>query len=139
MQVLWGYTSPQMLQHLMALFEGDLQLHEKGLLRTEPITTFADLGSRGQHPQNIWVELKRHLPKPQLPKLHYMWLPMKHNVLGLFSRNVAMILPHELFPAIYHCYPGMWKNMIYGSVDTCREFWRAVSGSEHFRHRNSCL
>ena len=88
MQVLWGFTSPQMLQHLMALFEDDLQMHERGMLQVRPIAKLANLGTSGRHPQHVWRDFKECLPTPRLPKLHYMWLPMKHNVLGNFSRQV---------------------------------------------------
>ena len=133
MQVLWGHQTPQLLQHTMALFEEDLQMHATGKLHMAPIEKLAGLGTRGQHGNNVWRDLKACLPEPRLPKLHYLWLPMKHNVLGRFAKNVAMILPHELFSAIYHCYPGMWTKMIYGSEATCKNFWGAVSDSEHYR------
>lgn len=130
MSVLWGHMSPQMLQKIMYLFAGDLKLYESGALDMEHVKKLASLGSSGSYPNNCWAELKRLLPKPKLPKLHYVWLPMKHNVLGRFWRHVPMMLPHELFGAIYNLYPEMWKKIVCPGRETCQRFWAAVAGHD---------
>ena len=44
-----------------------------------------------------------------------------------------MLLPHELFAAIYEHYPEMWKRIVIDSEQTCQTFWNSVQGSQHFR------
>ena len=97
------------------------------------VSKLASLGTRGSCAQHIWRDLQKWLPKPKLPSLHYMFLPLYNSVLGRFSKSVPMILPHKLFPAIFHHYPIMFDKLVYGSRDHCRRFWKSVSNSEHFR------
>ena len=51
---------------------------------------------------------------------------------GNFVRSVGMLLPHEMFAAIYEFYPAMWKKFVCPSVDSIRAFWEAVRGSEQY-------
>ena len=43
-----------------------------------------------------------------------------------------MILPHELFAAIYHNYKKAWTLRICPSSAELRKFWDSVSHSTHF-------
>ena len=133
MMVLWGHISPQLLQKVMELFEQDLDNHAKGKLNTDPIHKFASMGTKGTYANNIWRDFKALLPEPKLPKLHDVLLPMVHNVLGVFRRKVPMILPHELFAAIYKHYPDMWNKIIYGGSEHCKQFWNSVRKGPHFQ------
>jgi hypothetical protein len=140
MMVLWGHISPQLLQKVMALFRDDLKLYKEGHLDLNGIDQLEGIGNKGKHPNNCWRDLKDMLPKPNLPKLFRLLLPMKHTTLGKFKHSVPMLLPHVLFAAIYEHYPLMFDKIIYGSLGTCRKFWQAVKGSPHFdshpvRHR----
>ena len=131
--VLWGQISPQLLQKIMSFMVDDLKLYDADILDTAHIQKLAGLGTNGAHPNNTWAELKRMLPTPKLPKLHYMWLPMRHNVLGRFWKHVPMLLPHELFSAIYTHYPLIWTKIVCPGQQTVSRFWKAVQGSEQFR------
>ena len=133
MQVLWGAQTPQNLQKCVELFEMDLEASRNGTLEMSGITKLAGLGARGARSQHCWSGLLAWLPKPNLPPLHWVFLPLHHNILGKFSKNMPMILPHKLFPAIWRHYPLMFDKLVYGSADHCRKFWRAVKGSEQFR------
>jgi len=133
MMVLWGHISPQLLQKVMGLFSDDLRLHKAGTLDVSGIDKLRDIGSKGEHPNNCWRDLLTLLPKPNLPKLHRLLLPLSHNTLGKFTNFLPMLMPHVLFAAIYEFYPLMWEKIIYGSRLTCQKFWRAVSGSPQFR------
>ena len=133
MMVLWGQMSPQLLQTLMGHMVADLELYDQDLLDVQSIKKMARLGTYGRYPNNVWTEFKNLLPTPKLPKLHYFWLPMRHNVLGRFWKQVPMLLPHELFSAIYHHYPAMWKKIVYPGQEVCKKFWKAVEGSEQFK------
>jgi hypothetical protein len=130
MSVLWGSVSPQTLQQVMCFLEEDLENMKTGSLNTTAVTQFAKLGSRGEHPNNVWRDLKACLPVPRIPKLHWMFLPLKHNVLGRFSRYAPLILPHELLSGIYHAYPVMFDKLFCPSVAICREFWKSVQHSK---------
>ncbi len=132
MMVLWGHMSPQLLQKIMALLVQDLKSHAAGTLDTDHIDKLAGLGANGTYPNHIWGQFKRLLPQPKLPNLHYIWLPMKHNVLGRFFKHVPMLLPHELFGAIYEHYPVMWRKIVFCSERTCQRFWNAVRPSPQF-------
>jgi len=133
MSVLWGEISPNQCQRMMALLRDDLQHMADGTLDTIAVQKLAKLGNSGRHAGNVWRDLKRMLPTPKLPKLHYEFLPLKHLKLGRFFKPMPMLLPHQLFQAIYHHYPVMFDKLVYGSGDSCSRFWRAVAGGEQFR------
>ena len=125
--------SPQMLQKCMVLFEKDIEMAMQRNLDLMPISKLAKIGSAGSQPSHCWRDLQRWLPKAVLPPLHYMFLPMRHAVLGRFFKKVPLMLPHHIFPAIFHHFPKMFDQLVYGSPDRCRQFWRAVKSSEQFR------
>ena len=137
MNILWGAMSPQMLQKAMALFEKELEVIANGTLDMAGVAGLAGIGARGKYASNCWLDLESWLPKPKLPPLHYLFLPLHHNILGRITKFVPMILPHKLFPAIFHNYPSMFDKLV-GTADDCKRFWKSVSGSEQFRS-HSCL
>ena len=132
MMTLWGHISPQLLQKVMLLMQHDMKLLQEGKLDVTGIENLADMGSKGLHPNNVWRDLKKLLPKPKL-KLQMIKLPMKHTSLGKFVNSVPMLLPHTLFATIYEHYPQMFTKMVYGSAQTCRNFWAAVQDSPQFQ------
>ena len=131
MMSLWGVVSAQVLQKVMELCLIDLQNHKDGTLDVGLIQDLAKMGSHGLHPSNVWRDFMQALPPPKLPALHELKTPMKHNVLGLFWKPTYMLLPHELFAAIYHRFPAMWSASIF-TVEKCRSFWNGVKGGAHF-------
>ena len=133
MMVLWGHVSPQLLRKVMELLHQDLQLHGEGHLDVDHIKKLAKLGHWGQYPNNVWTELKKILPTPKLPRLHFVWLPFKHLTLGKITRQVPLLLPHQVFGAIYQHYPAIWQQIVYGSQAKCKEFWSAVRPSPQFQ------
>ena len=121
MMVLWGHVSPQLLRKVMELLHQDLQLHGEGHLDVDHIKKLAKLGHWGQYPNNVWTELKKILPTPKLPRLHFVWLPFKHLTLGKITRQVPLLLPHQVFGAIYQHYPAIWQQIVYGSQAKCKK------------------
>ena len=145
---LWGMITPQLMQKVLSLVLEDLKDHASGRLNINQVQDLAGLGSNGTYANNVWVEFKKKLPQPKLPKLHVFQCPLKHSLLGLFSKPMHMILPHELLSAVYHNYPMMFQDMVYGSEATCVKFWNSVKGGEHFRnhpvrfradHQTNCI
>ena len=74
MSILWGDFSPNMGRRMMELLADDLQACKAGKLNEMPIQKLAQLGSSGKYPGNVWRDMKKILPEPKLPKLHYLWL-----------------------------------------------------------------
>ena len=67
---------------------------------------------------------KHHLPTP-----HSFLAPLSHKLIGYFCRRVDMILPHELFSSVYHCYQKAWVDRICPSRARVEKFWDSVKGS----------
>ena len=105
----------------------DLENYKNGDLDIDLLKDLAKLGSHGVHANNVWRDLMNALPKPKLPSLHELRTPLKHPVLGLFFKPTYMLLPHELFAAIFHEFPAMWQSCIF-TEQKCRSFWNAVKG-----------
>ena len=57
---------------------------------------------------------------------------MRHLKRGLFFSKMPMLLPHEMFSAIWHHYPVMFDRM-FGTIENAKGFWAAVEGGPHFR------
>ena len=109
----------------------DLDNHKNGLLEIDLLKDLAKVGSHGLFPNNVWRDFLNALPKPKLPALHELRTPMKHPVLGLFFKPTYMMLPHELFAAIYTSFPRIWGDSIF-NLQKCRSFWNSVKGGAHF-------
>lgn len=138
----WGMISPQMLQHTMLLFQRDMQRRDDGTFDQKIVDMLAALGRRGAIPSNIHRDLSRAMPVPSMPAPHSFIVPLKHSVLGFMHKSLDMLLPHELFSAIYHYYPAAWRDCICPSVDRLGLFWRSVQSGPHFgghpvRHREN--
>ena len=133
MSTLWGEISPNMCQKVMHYLKADLEAMQQGNLDTWAVNKLAKCGSEGRHSCHVWRDMQKLLPTPKLPKLHYEFLPLKHLKRSEFFQSMPLILPHELFSAIYHHYPVMFDKLVYGSQATCNSFWKAVAGGEQFR------
>ena len=92
------------------------------------------MGSSGAHPNNVSRDFFRNMSSQRLPRPQSLSIPLLHSTVGRFWKPMKMIYPHEMFSCIYHNYPEIWSQCIYGSEDRCREFWRAVSGGQQFRN-----
>ena len=133
MSVLWGDISAVHCRRIMALLLVDLQSMKNDTLDIKPIVKMAGLGSEGKHACHVWRNFKNMRPTPKLPKLHWEFLPLKHLKFNEFFQAMPILLPHELFAAIYHHYPVMFDKLVYGSAEICSSFWHAVAGGEQFR------
>ena len=128
----WGIVSPQTVQKLMALLLRDIQSAVDGNLDMTMVDALAGLGSSGTYPQNMHRSLMHSIGNHKLPTPHSFLAPFRHTVLGYFKRSADMILPHELFAAIYHCYKQVWVHRICPSGERLAEFWDAVKDGAQF-------
>ena len=131
---LWGQISPQILQKTMDLFMKDLDAHKENRLDTSGVKELASIGTWGAHANNVWRDFKNHLPALRLPQLHVFRIPFVHSVFGYMYKPTSMLLPHELFAAMFKSYPAMFKQCVYPGRDTCMRFWNSVKGGLHFRN-----
>ena len=132
MLCIWGTISPQTMQKIMEMALMDFKCHADGALDLSEVEKLANLGSKGVHPNNVWRDFKNCLPEPNLPKPHVFLVPMAHPLLGLFTKPMSMLLPHELFAHIYTHFPNIWRDYIYHSAERCKLFWCSVKHSPHF-------
>ena len=128
----WGLISPQILQKLMFLFIHDIENAKNEDLDMNMIKNLTALGSHGDYSQNMHRSLMNSIGKHNLPTPHSFLAPLTHKVIGDFSRAVDMILPHELFASVYHCYKAAWVDRICPSSARVEKFWDAVNGTVQF-------
>jgi len=132
MMVLFGIMSPQLQGKLQRMLKRDLLKMKAGKLDMRAVEKLGSIGSSGEHPNNCWADLKKILPEPKLPKLFRLELPLVHTTLGRFRHSVPMLLPHQLFAALYEHYPDKFTEILLGSRLNCKRFWAAVKGSPQF-------
>ena len=129
----WGHISPQMVQHTMHLCREDLRAHDANRLNTRMIDRLAELGTSGLYPNNINRQLCDAIPRPNMPAPHSFRVPLRHSTIGLFFSLMDMILPHELFAAIYHYYPKCWREHICPSEARVHKNWRSMQGGAAYK------
>ncbi len=137
----WGGVSPQEVQHMMALFLLDLNIsrvdNASASLSMSFVERLASMGSHGAYPSNISRDINMivaggacHMPGP-----YSFRCPLKHSraELGVQYQNISMMLPHELFSAMYHHYPGAFRDKLVGPPDALQSFWRAMQETPRLR------
>jgi len=131
----WGKISPQLLQIIMSLFVQDLEvaMSDDEDLDLAWVRKLAGLGTSGSHPQNCNVELCGALVDVKIPKPRQYMLPLKHSVHGLLHRRSGIILPHEMFAAMYEQFHDQWVLRVCPSDATISKFWRSVDGGAQFQ------
>lgn len=112
MMILWGILSAQQGQRIAELAINDLDAYKRGNLNIEGLQGLAKLGSYGTHKNNCWRDLQTKLPKMHLPDPYQFMIPIQNKLLGCFKRPSFMLLPHELFSAIYEHYPDVWRSSV---------------------------
>ncbi|CAE7947972.1 unnamed protein product [Symbiodinium sp. KB8] len=77
--------------------------------------------------------MKKHGGDNQLPKAHLIKLPLKGHADDVLQ---SMILPHELFSAIYNFYPDTWSRSILpdNDMENLEQFWNTVDGHPSLTH-----
>ena len=124
----WGVFSPQRAQEIADLAMKDFnRVQETGNDRIlNDIRALAAVGSHGAHSGKCHSDLMgkvgniSKLPQPYQVKID-LKAPMSTSIQGI-------MLPHEMFSAIFHFYPKVWLSSIMPSKETLKKFWGAVSG-----------
>ena len=84
----WGTVSPQMVQHIMQLFCKDLEAASGAGLSMEMVNFLAEIGSSGDHPNNMNRDLMMNLGKHPMPRLHNFSVPLKHSALAVVNQHM---------------------------------------------------
>ena len=112
----------------MFLLKADLEAAAKGELDAKLIHQLAALGSNGEHSSNvsrdIWGTIQTN-PSLRSEKIN---VPLVSKVEAEFNFDMQMILPHEMFAVIYHCYRDYFFTYIVPSMDVLKKFWDQVRG-----------
>ena len=69
------------------------------------------------------------MPATAMPSAHNFPVDLFHSAAGYFSSSLDMVLPHELFAAIYHGYRSAFFEFLVPSMERLEEFWSSVKGA----------
>ena len=119
-QWAWGHMSAPMLQKIAHHAAQD------GLDHPE-VAALAKLGGSGVHPQNCNRDLMKCLHQPPvMSSLTTMQVHVKKS-LGIKSCTQHVLLPHELFSALYHNHPAAFrKRILGGDQSNVRTWWDSM-------------
>ena len=134
----WGHLSPQEVQSTAADAIADMKSFGMEQL-PQWLSKFAALGSDGVHPNNMHAELLRMFePQSSVPKPLVVHLDFK----GQHALQ-SLMLPHELFSALYHYYPSTFqKHFMPGGHEQVSKCWSkfaqhpSMEGHEIFALKN---
>ena len=119
--VAWGVMSPQLAQRLAQMALEDFKTSSASGGALVELEHLANAGASGKHVNNVnrsvmkYAGAKSLLPVPFKPKLPYK--------MGFGEQTTAILLPHEMFAAIYHSYPDAWQTSICPGAMRLGEFW----------------
>ena len=127
----WGEMSPQLVQKIASAAFEDAQALLAGQSNLQDLERIALIGSAGRYPNKCYFELLRAVPfKVSIPVATPCKLTFKES-LGDLTQHV--LLPHELFAALFHSYPSIWHKSIMPDVDRLERFWQLNSDHPAFR------
>lgn len=119
----WGEMDAQLCQSIAhAAYQDacDMKASRTNLNDLERIST---IGCSGMYPNKCYGELISRIPfKIKVPFPLVEKIPFK-KPLNLLSQ--AILLPHELFAAIWEWYPNTWGKHILPAGERLRAFWRS--------------
>ncbi|CAE8616927.1 unnamed protein product, partial [Polarella glacialis] len=116
------HFSPQRVQHIAALACKDFAKDEPDWLAD--LEALASLGTHGAHANNIHRDLMAKMQAlPRLPEPFHAKLKFAE---PLGWQDQGIMLPHEMFSAIYHKYPKTWRKSVLPSEHKLHEWWEHV-------------
>ena len=133
-QWAWGAMSPQQVQHIMSLLLTDIRNGASNTLSFNLINSLAAIGSHGLMKNNMLRDLLGKLPVCHMPWPYRFRCPLKHSrsMLGVHYQSIDMLLPHELFNALYHHYPAAFRDKLVGSPGALQNCWKDMDGSPRY-------
>ena len=111
----WGEMSAQRVQKLASLAMTDIEACMNGTEHLQDLRNMAKIGTHGHHQNKCYADLMRQCLDISIPRPFVATIPF---VKPLNDQFQSLLLPHELFSAIYHSYKGAWRQSIYGSADS---------------------
>ena len=127
----WGEMSPQLVQKIASAAFQDAQALVAGQSNLQDLERIASIGSAGRYPNKCYADLLRAVPfKVSIPMATPCKLTFKES-LGDLTQHV--LLPHELFAALFHAYPSIWRTSIMPNVERLEQFWEQNSGHPAFQ------
>ena len=117
----WGAMSPQLVQKIADFAMTDLKhaLATGGFLKD--LDTLSKLGGAGKQSNNMHRDIMQFQSCSNLPSGLEVQMPFKD--VGLQLQEV--MLPHEMFAAVYHKYPQSWQKVIMPNAEKLEFFWEA--------------
>ena len=92
------------------------------------VTDLAQLGSSGKFHNNVSRDIWKTLGRDSALRSEQIHTPLASPILGEFHHYLDMILPHEMFATIYHCYRDYFFKYIMPGMDVLKKFWDQVKG-----------
>ena len=111
-EMVWGAISPQQAQHIANLAKKDIDALQGKPRVYDEIADLAGVGSSGAYPNKCYGAF-------------LFKLPYKQPVGEVLQ---SMMLPHELFSAIFTHYPATWTKSMHSSHEACEHFWTSMEG-----------
>ena len=125
-EMVWGAISPQQAQHIAHLAKKDIDALQGKPRVYDEIADLAGVGSSGAYPNKCYGDIMRRcIPDIKLPEPFLFKLPYKQPVGEVLQ---SMMLPHELFSAIFTHYPATWTKSMHPSHEACEHFWTSMEG-----------
>jgi hypothetical protein len=123
-QFAWGTFSPQMVQEIAALAMQDFHEAKESNGKLYQLETLAKIGTAGKNSNHCHRDIMKAVEgTTKLPAALDVRLPFAGK-LGLQKQSV--LLPHEMFAAIFHEYPNTWNKAILPDGAKLHEFWTAM-------------
>jgi hypothetical protein len=116
----WGAMSAQLVQKIALLATKDCQqsINTGGILKD--LESLSKLGGSGHHPNNVHRDIMKFSSQSLLPVGLDVQIPFKQ---GLKLQRI--LLPHEMFAAIFTHYPEAWCRVINPEASKLVSFWQA--------------
>lgn len=122
----WGEMSPQLLQRICSLACEDFERANKNPQVLADLSMLARIGSNGTHKNKRHADLMAKVePVSHIPKPFKVIIPFKD---PLGNSPQGILLPHEMFSALYHNYPETWRRSLVPNERALPKFWNNVAG-----------
>ena len=134
---LWGRVPTEVVQRLGQAAVQDLSAcgvegAGVGSKVFSELQCLASLGSSGSQPGNYYRDLTSKLTPSNWPEPYKVSVPMVHGE-GHVWKDFGVLLPHEVFAAIFHHYRSTWERCLCPGEAEADQFWRSQQENPQFR------